>query len=128
MHRADDRPASRDTRELEAEAVAFIVTSRFGLSGASERRRGEPAQAVVGQNEAHRPFGGVVPEVAARAHIESLNATAGQAGRPAARRKPQPRQVQGNRASMTAPIQMKMLPPSPVAIPAASSAVATVRI
>jgi N6-L-threonylcarbamoyladenine synthase len=30
------------------------------------------AQAVVGQNEAHRPFGGVVPEIAARAHIEIL--------------------------------------------------------
>jgi N6-L-threonylcarbamoyladenine synthase len=30
------------------------------------------AQAVVGQNEAHRPFGGVVPEVAARAHVEIL--------------------------------------------------------
>ena len=27
------------------------------------------AQAVVSQNEAHRPFGGVVPEIAARAHI-----------------------------------------------------------
>ena len=30
------------------------------------------AQAVVGQNEAHRPFGGVVPEIAARAHVEIL--------------------------------------------------------
>lgn len=30
------------------------------------------AQAVVGQNDAHRPFGGVVPEIAARAHIEIL--------------------------------------------------------
>ena len=30
------------------------------------------AQAVVGQNEFHRPFGGVVPEVAARAHSEVL--------------------------------------------------------
>ena len=29
-------------------------------------------QAVVGQNDAHRPFGGVVPEIAARAHIEIL--------------------------------------------------------
>jgi N6-L-threonylcarbamoyladenine synthase len=29
-------------------------------------------QAVVGQNEAHRPFGGVVPEIAARAHVEIL--------------------------------------------------------
>ena len=30
------------------------------------------AQAVVGQNAAHRPFGGVVPEIAARAHAEIL--------------------------------------------------------
>ena len=30
------------------------------------------AQAVVGQNDAHRPFGGVVPEIAARAHAEIL--------------------------------------------------------
>jgi N6-L-threonylcarbamoyladenine synthase len=31
------------------------------------------AQAIVGQNEAHRPFGGVVPEIAARAHVEVLS-------------------------------------------------------
>jgi N6-L-threonylcarbamoyladenine synthase len=30
------------------------------------------AQAVVSQNEAHRPFGGVVPEIAARAHVQIL--------------------------------------------------------
>ncbi|HET7709217.1 MAG TPA: tRNA (adenosine(37)-N6)-threonylcarbamoyltransferase complex transferase subunit TsaD [Sphingomicrobium sp.] len=30
------------------------------------------AQAVVSQNAAHRPFGGVVPEIAARAHVEIL--------------------------------------------------------
>ena len=30
------------------------------------------AQGVVGQNESHRPFGGVVPEIAARAHVEIL--------------------------------------------------------
>jgi len=30
------------------------------------------AQAVVGQNNAHQPFGGVVPEIAARAHVEIL--------------------------------------------------------
>lgn len=30
------------------------------------------AQVVVGQNEAHRPFGGVVPEIAARAHVQIL--------------------------------------------------------
>ena len=28
------------------------------------------ASLVAGQNEAHRPFGGVVPEIAARAHVE----------------------------------------------------------
>ena len=27
---------------------------------------------IAGQNEAHRPFGGVVPEIAARAHVEIL--------------------------------------------------------
>jgi N6-L-threonylcarbamoyladenine synthase len=30
------------------------------------------AQAVVSQNAAHQPFGGVVPEIAARAHVEIL--------------------------------------------------------
>ena len=30
------------------------------------------AQAVVGQAQAHQPFGGVVPEIAARAHVEIL--------------------------------------------------------
>jgi N6-L-threonylcarbamoyladenine synthase len=30
------------------------------------------AQAVVSQNTAHQPFGGVVPEIAARAHVEIL--------------------------------------------------------
>jgi N6-L-threonylcarbamoyladenine synthase len=30
------------------------------------------AQAVVGQNSAHQPYGGVVPEIAARAHVEII--------------------------------------------------------
>lgn len=30
------------------------------------------AQIVVGQNSAHQPYGGVVPEIAARAHVEIL--------------------------------------------------------
>ncbi|NNC48575.1 MAG: tRNA (adenosine(37)-N6)-threonylcarbamoyltransferase complex transferase subunit TsaD [Sphingomonas sp.] len=30
------------------------------------------AQAVIGQADQHRPFGGVVPEIAARAHVEIL--------------------------------------------------------
>jgi hypothetical protein len=32
LHRADDRPASRDTRELEAEAVAFVVGEAVDLN------------------------------------------------------------------------------------------------
>ena len=31
LHCGDDRPASRDTRELEAEAVAFVVGQAIGL-------------------------------------------------------------------------------------------------
>lgn len=31
LHRSDDRPASRDTRELEAEAVAVVVGQAIGL-------------------------------------------------------------------------------------------------
>jgi len=38
LHRAEDRPASRDTRELEAEAVAFVVGDAVGLdTGAASR-------------------------------------------------------------------------------------------
>lgn len=32
------------------------------------------AQAVVGQNAVHQPYGGIVPEIAARAHVEILPA------------------------------------------------------
>ena len=42
-------------------AAALVTSDRVVL-----------AQAVVGQDEAHRPFGGVVPEIAARAHVEQL--------------------------------------------------------
>jgi len=42
-------------------AVALVTSDRRIL-----------AQAVRGQNDAHRPFGGVVPEIAARAHVEIL--------------------------------------------------------
>jgi N6-L-threonylcarbamoyladenine synthase len=31
------------------------------------------AQAVIGQAQAHQPYGGVVPEIAARAHVEVLD-------------------------------------------------------
>src|SRR6187551_17930 len=42
-------------------SVALVTSDRSVL-----------AQAVVGQDQAHRPFGGVVPEIAARAHVEIL--------------------------------------------------------
>jgi hypothetical protein len=38
LHRADDRPASRDTRELEAEAVAFVVGGAVGLNTSESSR------------------------------------------------------------------------------------------
>jgi len=38
LHRADDRPASRDTREIEAEAVAFVVGGAVGLDTAVASR------------------------------------------------------------------------------------------
>jgi N6-L-threonylcarbamoyladenine synthase len=42
-------------------AVALVTSDRRIL-----------AQAVVSQNDAHKPFGGVVPEIAARAHVQIL--------------------------------------------------------
>ncbi|MES2137696.1 MAG: tRNA (adenosine(37)-N6)-threonylcarbamoyltransferase complex transferase subunit TsaD [Pseudomonadota bacterium] len=44
-------------------AVALVTSDRRVL-----------AQAVVGQTQAHQPYGGVVPEIAARAHVEILPA------------------------------------------------------
>jgi hypothetical protein len=38
LHRADDRPGSRDTRELEAEAVAFVVGGAVGLNTSKSSR------------------------------------------------------------------------------------------
>ena len=38
LHHADDRPSSRDTRELEAEAVAFVVGQASGLDVADAAR------------------------------------------------------------------------------------------
>lgn len=38
LHRADDRSASRDTRELEAEAVAFVVGEDIGLNARQSSR------------------------------------------------------------------------------------------
>ena len=49
-------------------AVALVTSDRRIL-----------AQAVVGQNQAHQPYGGVVPEIAARAHVDLLDGIVGNA-------------------------------------------------
>ncbi|WOK35334.1 tRNA (adenosine(37)-N6)-threonylcarbamoyltransferase complex transferase subunit TsaD [Sphingomonas sp. C3-2] len=49
-------------------AAAVVSTDRQILS-----------HALAGQEEAHRPFGGVVPEIAARAHVEALEPLVAQA-------------------------------------------------
>jgi hypothetical protein len=38
LHRGDDRPASRDVRELEAEAIAFVIGQAIGLDVADSSR------------------------------------------------------------------------------------------
>ena len=38
LHHGDDRPASRDTRELEAEAVAFVVSQAIGVDALDSAR------------------------------------------------------------------------------------------
>jgi hypothetical protein len=38
LHRGEDRPASRDVRELEAEATAFVVGQAIGLTVADSSR------------------------------------------------------------------------------------------
>ncbi|MGH9385924.1 MAG: ImmA/IrrE family metallo-endopeptidase, partial [Vicinamibacterales bacterium] len=38
LHKASDRPTSRDTRELEAEAVAFVVSQAIGLQALDSAR------------------------------------------------------------------------------------------
>ena len=38
LHRSGDRPESRDTRELEAEAVAFVVGEAVGLNTSDASR------------------------------------------------------------------------------------------
>ena len=44
LHRSDDRPASRATRELEAEAVAFVVGGAVGLNTSDASRTTSPVR------------------------------------------------------------------------------------
>src|SRR5215213_6151219 len=70
----------RTSRAPPLEAKELVVMLVLGLESSCDDSaaalvtsdRQILAQAIVGQNEAHRPFGGVVPEIAARAHVEIL--------------------------------------------------------
>jgi N6-L-threonylcarbamoyladenine synthase len=42
------------------------------VRGATTGDRVILAQRIASQDDEHRPFGGVVPEIAARAHVETL--------------------------------------------------------
>src|SRR4029079_8405915 len=69
VHRAAFRQRAADEMTL----ILGLESSCDDTSAAlvtSDRRI--LAQAVVGQNAAHQPYGGVVPEIAARAHVEIL--------------------------------------------------------
>lgn len=61
LHHVDDRPISRDTLELEAEAVAFVVGGPVGLDGkrltrlhSSKSRRSRGAREFAGSHSAYR--------------------------------------------------------------------------
>lgn len=61
--------------------VLGLESSCDDTAAAVLRRHGDGrievlAEAVVGQNSAHAPFGGVVPEIAARAHAERMDGLA----------------------------------------------------
>ena len=61
--------------------VLGLESSCDDTAAAVLRRHGDGrveilAEAVMGQNSAHAPFGGVVPEIAARAHAERMDALA----------------------------------------------------
>src|SRR6185369_6455164 len=75
-------PGNRAT--LPTQTVLGVETSCDETAAAVVRRRVDGAvevlSSVVGsQIAAHAPFGGVVPEIAARAHVESIDAIALQA-------------------------------------------------
>jgi hypothetical protein len=72
LHRADDRPASRDTRELEAEAVAFVVGGAVGLNTSESSRdyihlyRGDREALVGSLDRIHRAASLILTAVSAR--------------------------------------------------------------
>ncbi|MBL9036557.1 MAG: tRNA (adenosine(37)-N6)-threonylcarbamoyltransferase complex transferase subunit TsaD [Rhodospirillaceae bacterium] len=67
------------------ETAAAVVTDGRTPDSHADRRIGDRilADLVAAQLEDHRPYGGVVPEVAARAHLDRLDRLVGQAMRQA---------------------------------------------
>jgi N6-L-threonylcarbamoyladenine synthase len=77
---------NHDTRDAQARdgrtvTVLGLESSCDDSAAAIVRRHGDGsveilADAVIGQNSEHAPFGGVVPEIAARAHAERMDTLA----------------------------------------------------
>ena len=64
--------------ETSCDETAISIVD-FRLSGASTNEYRVRCHLVESQNESHQPFGGVVPEVAARDHLAKIHALAQQA-------------------------------------------------
>jgi N6-L-threonylcarbamoyladenine synthase len=58
------------------DSAAAVVRLRLGADGAPDGPGEILSNIVWGQNALHAPFGGVVPEIAARAHVERLDRAA----------------------------------------------------
>jgi antirestriction protein ArdC len=82
LHRRADRPASRDTRELEAEAVAFIVSSAIGLETADASRdyihlyRGDRERLTHSLDRIQRTASTILAALSTSESSESLSAPA----------------------------------------------------
>ncbi len=74
MNRPPNRPLTVLGLETSCDETAAAVV-RLGADGRAEVR----ASVVASQVAAHAPFGGVVPEVAARAHVELIEPVTRQA-------------------------------------------------
>jgi N6-L-threonylcarbamoyladenine synthase len=81
-------PGNRMTSDSKTETVPQLVlgleTSCDETAAAVVRRHADGtvevlSSVIASQIAAHAPFGGVVPEIAARAHVESIDAIAGRA-------------------------------------------------
>src|SRR6266705_1468574 len=78
----DPIPSPCDARPAVAEVVLGIETSCDETSAAvlvGERRRPELASLVILSQDVHKVFGGVVPELASRAHLTALPAVVARA-------------------------------------------------